>query len=250
MDGSRDESVAVGGASAAEAARTTTGRAAPALPGPVLTIHLDRVEANTRALASRLPGVSLVGVVKTTCGSHEIGQAMLRGGAMALADSRLPNLAKLRAAGIRSPLWLLRAPAPAQAGDVVRLADVSLESEFATLRALDTAASAVGIVHRVIVMVELGDLREGIMPDELLPLVDQTVALEHIQILGVGTNLGCYGGIVPSRENLGRLVNLATEVRRRLGGPIVVSGGASSTVRWRWRAECLPASTTFASESR
>ncbi|MCX6363102.1 MAG: alanine racemase [Actinobacteria bacterium] len=72
-------------------------------------MHLERIEANTRLLASRLPGLSPVGVTKSACGDPAVGQAMLRGGATALADSRLANLAKLRAAGVRAPLWLLRA---------------------------------------------------------------------------------------------------------------------------------------------
>jgi predicted amino acid racemase len=227
-----DGAIATGVAEAAGDAvvHTTTGRVVPALRGPAITVNLDHIEDNTRTLASRLPGLSLVGVTKTTVGNHAIGEAMLRGGAMALGESRVGNLAKLRAAGIRAPLWLLRAPTPAQADEVVRLADVSLESEFVTVRALDAAAHARGVVHRVVCMVELGDLREGIMPDDLPTFVDQVAALEHVQIAGVGVNLTCYGGVVPSGENLGRLADLAAAVRHRLGRPIVVSGGNSSTL--------------------
>jgi len=211
------------------AVRTTTGGIVPALPGPRITVHLDRIEDNVRTLASRAPGLSVVGVTKSACGDPSIAQAMVRGGAAALADSRLSNLAGLRAAGITVPLWLLRAPTPAQADDVVRLADVSLESELVTIRALDAAARVRGVVHDVVCMVELGDLREGLMPEDVPALAEEVAALEHIRVAGLGTNLSCYGGIVPDRENLGRLVELAAAVEARLGRPLVVSGGNSST---------------------
>lgn len=203
--------------------------AVPPLPVARINIHLDHIEENVRTLASRAPGLSVVGVTKSACGDPSIAQAMVRGGARALADSRLANLAGLRAAGITVPLWLLRAPAPAQAGDVVRLADVSLESELVTIRALDAAARVQGVVHDVVCMVELGDLREGLMPEDVPALVDQVAALDHVRVAGLGTNLSCYGGIVPDRENLGRLVELAAAVEARLGRQILVSGGNSST---------------------
>lgn len=221
-----DDGVADGG----DAVRTTSGGFAVALRGPRLTVHLDRIEDNVRTLTGRLPGLSLVGVTKSTCGDPDVGLAMVRGGATALADSRLLNLARLRDAGIEVPLWLLRAPSPAQADDVVRLADVSLESELTTIRALDAAARDQGAVHDVVCMIELGDLREGLMPEDLPAFVEQVVALDHIRIAGLGVNLSCFGGIVPDRGNLGRLIELARTVQARLGRPLVVSGGNSSTL--------------------
>ena len=69
--------------------------------------------------------------------------------------------------GLDVPMWLLRAPTPATAADTVRLADVSLNSEVETVRALDAAAAAAGRRHGIVLMIDLGDLREGIMPREL-----------------------------------------------------------------------------------
>jgi predicted amino acid racemase len=195
-----------------------------------VTVDLGAIEDNTRALVSRLPGIDVVAVTKVTCGNHAVGSAMLRGGATALADSRLVNLAKLRAAGLSAPMWLLRAPTPAQADEVVRLADVSLESELETVQALDAAAAAQGRVHGVVCMVDLGDLREGVLPDDLLPLVEQVAQLKHVRVAGIGTNLTCYGAIVPSERNMAELAKLALQVQALLGHEIVVSGGNSSSL--------------------
>ncbi len=219
--------------------RTTQGETVAALAGPQVAIHLDRIEQNARELCGRLSGIEVVAVTKVTCGNQAVAQAMLDGGATALADSRLVNLARLRAAGIRVPLWLLRAPSPAQAADTVRLADVSLESEWDTIRALDRAGAAQESPHGIVLMVDVGDLREGVLPDDLMPLVKRVADLRHVRVAGVGVNLTCYGAIVPSEQNLGELVQLAGQAESFLGRRLVVSGGNSGSLDLAF-AGCLP----------
>ncbi len=195
-----------------------------------ITIDLGKIEDNTRTVVTRLGGVAVVAVTKVTCGSPEVGRAMLAGGASALGDSRLANLQRLRAAGITAPLWLLRAPTPEQAADAVRLADVSLASELVTTRALDAAAGEAGRRHAVIVMIELGDLREGVMPADLPAFLDAASKLARVDIAGVGVNLTCYGAIMPDDDNLGELATLALQAQHRLGKPLLVSGGNSGSI--------------------
>jgi predicted amino acid racemase len=157
---------------------------------------------------------------------------MVAGGAQALGDSRLANLGRLRAAGLNVPLWLLRPPAPDQAADCVRLADVSLASELETCEALAAAARAQGREHRIVAMVDLGDLREGMMPADLPAFLGAAEALGDLAVEGVGVNLTCYGAVIPTAENLGELVSLAEAASRQLGRPLTVSGGNSGTL-WR-----------------
>lgn len=195
-----------------------------------VTINLASITENTRTICERLPGIGVVGVTKVTCGSPEIARAMILGGVTALADSRLENLERLRNAGLPGPFWLLRAPTPALADDTVALADISLESEITTIEALNAAAAATGRRHAILVMVDLGDLREGMLPADLPAFLSRVSALEHIDILGIGTSLTCYGAVVPSEENLGELVALARAAERQLGHPLVVSGGMSSSI--------------------
>lgn len=195
-----------------------------------VTINLASITENTRTICERLPGIGVVGVTKVTCGSPEIARAMLLGGVTALADSRLENLERLRNAGLPGPFWLLRAPTPVLADAAVALADVSLESEIITVEALNAAAAATGRRHAILVMVDLGDLREGMLPADLPAFLARVSALEHVDILGIGTSLTCYGAVVPSEENLGELVALARAAERQLGHPLVVSGGMSSSI--------------------
>jgi predicted amino acid racemase len=215
---------------ASRGVNTTTGTPLPPLRGATVIVDLQAVEENARTLVQSLPRINVIAVTKVTCGNHAVGSAMLRGGATALADSRLVNLAKLHAAGVPGPFWLLRAPTPAQADETVHLADVSLESELDIVLALDVAAAAQGRVHGVVCMVDVGDLREGVLPEDLLPFVERVAQLKNVRVAGVGVNLSCYGAIVPSEENLGELADLAAQAETMLGRPIVVSGGNSGSL--------------------
>ncbi|HAL30444.1 MAG TPA: alanine racemase [Coriobacteriia bacterium] len=195
-----------------------------------VTVDLVKVIANTRRVVDALGGRDVYGVTKVTCGAPEVARAMLAGGAAGIADSRVENIARMREAGIDAAFWCLRAPTPAGVEEVVRLADVSLESEIETVRALDVAARVLGVTHRIIAMVDLGDLREGMMPADLSAFLEAAGELANIEVLGVGTSLTCYGAIVPDAGNLGELVALTQSAEASLGRRLHVSGGMSSSL--------------------
>jgi predicted amino acid racemase len=195
-----------------------------------ITVDLAKVTQNTRRVVDALGGRAVYGVTKVTCGSPEVARATLEGGAAGVADSRLENVARMRDAGIAAEFWSLRAPALACAAEAVRLVDVSLESEIETVRALDVAAAKLGKRHRIVAMVDLGDLREGMMPAELPAFLEAAEALQNIEVYGIGTSLTCYGAIVPSADNLGELVALTQTAEAQLGRRLHVSGGMSSSL--------------------
>jgi predicted amino acid racemase len=195
-----------------------------------VTVDLTKVTENTRRVVEALGKREVFGVTKVTCGSPEVARAMLAGGASGIADSRLQNVARMRAAGIPGPFWSLRAPVPALADDVVRLIDVSLESELETLGALNAAAARAGKRHTIVAMVDLGDLREGMLPADLPAFLGAAEELPAIEVFGIGASLTCYGAIVPTADNLGELVALAQAAERQLGRRLHVSGGMSSSL--------------------
>jgi len=205
---------------------------------PQVIVDTAAVEDNARLvvdLCSRR-GVSVIGVTKLTCASPEVARAMLRGGVRGLADSRLENLQRLRQAGIDALLTLLRLPMLSQVRDVVEISDVSLNSEPVTVTALGAAARARGRRHRVILMVDCGDLREGVWVgagsfDHLRALARAAGRESHLEVEGVGTNLACYGGIAPSRENMALLLQAKGVVEDEIRRPVpVVSGGNSANL--------------------
>lgn len=195
-----------------------------------LVVDLAKIEDNARRIVDALPGIEVVGVTKVTCGAPEVARAMLAGGVTALGESRLENVERLRSAGIDAPVWLVRSPTPGLAGDAVRLAQVSLVSEVDIARALDAAAGDAGTTHGVLAMVDVGDLREGMWPDSVAAFVEDVRAMRHLDLMGIGASLTCYGAIVPDASNLGILGRLADETALQLGRSISVSGGSSTSI--------------------
>ncbi|WP_245483387.1 alanine racemase, partial [Mesorhizobium sp. M7A.F.Ca.US.002.01.1.1] len=116
------------------------------------------------------------------------------------------NIRRLRDSGINAPIMLLRSPPMARVEEVVRTVDISLQSELATIREISRIAERMGRVHDIMLMIDLGDLREGIWPNDLIPTVEQILQFKGVRIAGIGTNLGCFGAIMPTPENLGQLV--------------------------------------------
>jgi predicted amino acid racemase len=198
---------------------------------PQVTIDVDKIEHNARAVVElcREHGIAVVGVTKCTCGHPEVAKAMLRGGVSMIGESQLDNIRRLRNAGIQAPLMLLRLPSPAEADDVMALADVSLHSELSVLAALSQSARRRSRVHDVIIMVDLGDLREGLWPRDVIPFTREALNFPGIRVAGLGTNLACFGGVVPGEENMHQLIELADETERTFGLRLRWISGANSS---------------------
>ncbi len=200
---------------------------------PRITADLTKIKHNIDALCTfcHENGVSIAAVTKVVCADERIVRVLENSAAGMLADARTENLARLKT---NKPKLLLRAPAPEEADEAVELADISLVSEIATIRALGKAARTAGKTHQIILMVDLGDLREGLLfleREMIYRAADAAKAEEGIELVGVGTNLTCYGAIIPDETNLGELCLIAEELRARTGLPVpIVSGGNSSSL--------------------
>ncbi|MCQ4630612.1 alanine racemase [Shinella sp. CPCC 100929] len=200
---------------------------------PQISIDLARIEKNARTVVDlcRQSGITPFGVTKGTCGMPQVARAMLRGGVAGIAESRFENIRRLRDAGIDCPIMLLRSPPLTRVEELVRTVDISLQSELQLMREISRVAERLGRVHDVILIIDLGDLREGIWPSDLIPTVEAVLELPGVRIAGVGTNLTCFGAIIPTRENLTQLVAHAYKVESITGRPLDwVSGGNSSSL--------------------
>ena len=202
---------------------------------PRLEIDLEAVTHNTRTLVSRLEplGIAVTGITKASLGSPGVAAAMLRGGAGGVGDSRVENLARLGAGGIAAPLTLIRSPMASQAQVVVCHADVSLNTEAVVIDSLAAASISQGTTHGVVVMVELGDLREGVPVGEVLDLCRHVVRTPGVQLTGLGTNLACQSGVVPDQVKMDELSRLVEKVETGCDqGLSIVSGGNSANLEW------------------
>lgn len=201
---------------------------------PCVKVHTARLGQNAREVVSRCHrlGVSVCGVIKGCGGLPEVARLFREAGADEIGTSRLEQVAACREAGVAGPYLLLRVPGLTELPGVVALCETSLQSERATLDALEQECARQGKTHSVIIMADLGDLREGFWDKE--EMADCCVHVErdlpHVHLKGVGVNLGCYGSIKPTPEKMEELLTIARDVESRIGRKLeVVSGGATSS---------------------
>lgn len=207
---------------------------------PQLEFDLALLRSNADAVISRCRGMGIrvCGVVKGVDGMPEAARVLRAAGAAELGTSRLEQVAKCRAAGVPGPWLLIRIPGLTELPDVVALCETSLQSEWPTLLALEEECLRQNKTHRVIVMTDLGDLREGFWDKKELVDVCERVERElpHVHLAGIGVNLTCYGSTKPTPEKMNELVGLARQVEQRIGRKLeIVSGGATSSftlVHW------------------
>ncbi|HEX2705722.1 MAG TPA: alanine/ornithine racemase family PLP-dependent enzyme [Candidatus Lustribacter sp.] len=200
---------------------------------PRLEVFADRVAANARVVTElcRRHGVEVACVTKVM-GAHPGLVHALEGASPAMiADSRIGNLQLISNTGSELPTMLLRLPTPSRVADVVRCADYSLNSSVETIELLSRAAQLQRVDHKVVLMVDVGDLREGVWPDRLVSVLRSVAHLPRVEVVGIGTNLACFGGVVPSPENMQLLVDLRTACREATDLDLaMISGGNSANL--------------------
>lgn len=198
---------------------------------PALVANKRKLEENIGIIQKLCAdsGVSFCAVTKCFCAAPELTEVYYRAGVRDFADSRIENLKKIAYAGVKK--WLLRVPMLCEAEDTVKYSDVSLNSEPKTVAALSEAALALGKRHGVILMVDVGDLREGVLVKDAVSIAGEFLRHKGIELLGIGTNLNCYGGIIPTVENLTVLTDTVKKIEKEYGIKLpIVSGGNSGSI--------------------
>ncbi len=202
---------------------------------PRINIDLNKLKhnANTLCRMAQDCGIGdLAFVTKVFCADKEMVLTLAQTPCRYLADSRIENLAnypdtdKLRI--------LLRLPMLSQVEDVVRYSDISFNSEKATLTALSHAAGELGTQHKVVLMIDMGDLREGVFfkeEERILELADYVEKDPNLILFGTAFNLTCYGSVLPTQENLTEFLTITQKIEKRIGRKLeFISGGNSSSV--------------------
>jgi predicted amino acid racemase len=200
---------------------------------PKLLINVGKIQHNTQSLVSLCEKykIKVNGVTKATLGDPIIARAMKQGGASLIADSRIQNIQRMIEANIQGPFMLLRSPMMSEISAVVRWADISLNSELEAIKALGKQAKIQNKTHKIILMVEMGDLREGEMPEKLIDLLQSVKKIQNIELLGLGMNLTCYGAIIPTEEKIQTFSDICKKMEQKLGSSFqMISGGNSSTI--------------------
>jgi len=176
-------------------------------------------------------GIEWAPVVKMLCGNELYLDYLLSLGDQQICDARLSNLKIIKQLKPEVETIYIKPPAKKIIEDIVRYADVSFNSEYTTIKWLSEEAKKQNKVHRIIIMIELGDLREGIMGEYLMDFYQKVFDLPNIEVAGIGSNLNCLNGIMPSKDKLIQLSLYEQLIEAKFGKKIAgVSGGSSVMV--------------------
>ena len=201
---------------------------------PRLVCSLPTLKSNICAVTERChaAGVRVAGVVKGANGLLPLNRLYPESGCDQIASSRLSQIRRCQGLGL--PTMLIRVPMMCELPEVAAICDYSLESDLSVLRALNAECEKQSRQHKVVLMMDLGDLREGWWDeDELLSVaLEVEQQLSHLTLAGIGTNLGCYGAVVPDEKNMCRLIAIAERIEAAIGRELeIISGGATTTFR-------------------
>jgi len=206
---------------------------------PSLEVNLKKVYENTKYVVDLCEnqGISVAGVVKVVHAMPQVVSEMDKAGCKYLATSRINQVIDMKKQGVKKPIMLIRIPMYSEIKQLVEYVDISLNSEIETLKEINEECKNQNKEHKVILMMDLGDLREGVVDEgefiNLALYVEKE--LSNLRLYGIGTNLGCYGSVKPTEDNLGKLCNVAEKIEGLIGRELdVVSGGATSSLTLIW----------------
>jgi len=170
-------------------------------------------------------------VTKLLCGNKIYLKEIIALGVREMHDSRISNLKKIKALDPTIQTVYIKPPAKRSIESIVRYADVSFNTEIDTIKMLSKEAQNQNKIHKIIIMIEMGDLREGVMGEELVDFYGSILSLPNIEIRGIGTNLNCLSGIMPTQDKLIQLSLYKQLIEAKFNIKISwVSGGTSVAI--------------------
>lgn len=198
-----------------------------------LNLYKDKLRDNFEFLKNQFHenGISWGVVSKLLCGNELYLKELIDLGVDEIHDSRISNLAKIKKINPDVQTVYIKPSSKRNLAKMVKYADVSLNSELDTIRWISDEARTQDKIHKIIIMVETGDLREGVMGDHLVDFYAQIFELPNIEVIGLGTNLNCLNGIMPSTDKLIQLSLYKQIIELKFNKKIPwVSAGTSVTL--------------------
>ncbi|MEQ8583019.1 MAG: alanine/ornithine racemase family PLP-dependent enzyme [Marinoscillum sp.] len=195
-----------------------------------LKLKRKSLQHNYQYIASRLDaeGIEWGVVSKLLCGTKNYIQELVDLGVREIHDSRVSNLKTVKQIDTGIQTVYIKPPAKKAIPSIIKYADVSFNTELSTIRLLSQEAGRQNKLHKIIIMIEMGDLREGVLGDQLLEFYGQIFQLPNITVVGLGTNLNCLYGVMPSQDKLIQLSLYKQLIEAKFNRKIEwVSGGTS-----------------------
>ena len=202
-----------------------------------LLIHTNKIKNNIKYLSDYFDrhGIQWSLVTKVFSGDKEFLKNVLTTDVIekinSIGDSRLTSLKNLKEVNPEMKTIYIKPPAKIYANEVIKYADISLNSSFSTIKALNEASKVAGKIHQIIIMIELGELREGVKKVDIMHFYEKVFELSNIEVIGIGSNLGCMYGVEPTYDKLLQLSLFKELISARFNKELkLLSGGTSITL--------------------
>lgn len=198
-----------------------------------ITLNKQKLQHNYNELNNLFKenNIEWAAVVKLLCGNELFIKQVLDLGIKEVCDSRISNLKTVKAIRPEVQTVYIKPPAKENVKEVLKYADVTFNTEYETIKLISDTAVEMGITHKILIMIELGELREGVMREEFVNFYQKVFNLPNIKVTGIGSNLTCMYGVLPSEDKLLQLCLYKQLVEAKFNQVIpYISGGASVTI--------------------
>jgi predicted amino acid racemase len=170
-------------------------------------------------------------VSKILCGNKQYITEVINLGIKQICDSRVSNLKVIKDIDPKIETIYIKPPAKRSLKSIIKYADISINTEFSTIKQLNVEAKKLNKTHKIIIMIEMGELREGVMGDDFIDFYESVFNLSNIEVVGIGTNLNCLYGVLPNQDKLIQLSLYEQLIEAKFNKNITyVSGGSSVTI--------------------
>lgn len=198
-----------------------------------ITLNPKKLKANYEYLTKLFNkhNIQWTIVSKMLCGNELFVRQLLELGVKQVSDSRVSNLKVVKSINPNVETIYIKPPAKRSVKGVVKYADISMNTEIDTIQLISEEASRLNKTHKIIIMIELGELREGVMGDSFINFYEKVFNLKNIEVIGVGANLSCLYGVLPNHDKLIQLSLYKQLIEAKFNRKLMyVSGGSSVTI--------------------
>ena len=169
-------------------------------------------------------------VSKVFCGNKLYLTELLRLGVKQICDSRLTNLKNIKQINEEVETIYIKPPSSRDIANIIKYADISVNTEISTIKALSKMAKKHNKKHKIFIMIEMGELREGVLRDDFIKFYEKVFELDNIEVVGIGTNFSCLYGVLPNADKLIQLSLYEQLIEAKFDRMIPFVSGGSSVV--------------------
>lgn len=198
-----------------------------------IVMDVNKLKANFNYLHSLFlkHGIQWTAVTKLLCGNRTFLEELFRLGINQVSDSRVKNLKVIKSIDPDVETIYIKPPAKRSVPNVVKYADISMNTQIETIKLLSQEAEKQNKIHKIIIMIELGELREGVLREDFIRFYSEVFELKNIEVVGIGANLSCLYGVLPNHDKLIQLCLFEQLIEAKFNKQIpFVSGGSSVTI--------------------